>query len=84
MNDLAEFLRARIAEDYERKSAGQSLGSAAEVGERLQANVRRHSIGFAMTAGGGTAGYVKAEAAKYADHPDYRPEWQPDTPEDRR
>lgn len=27
-----------------------------------------------------TRGRVRMEAARYAEHPDYRPEWKPDTP----
>ena len=75
---LTDFLLARIVEDYERECGGASVGAGREVAARLKGNLRRHSIGFAVSMRRGyPVPYANDEAEKYADHPDYRDEWRP-------
>lgn len=72
---LAEFLLARIHDDYRMGRGDVEEGSAVEIAARLRCNVRTLNIGFTGTLSG--VPYEIDEAAKYATHPDYRQEWAP-------
>jgi hypothetical protein len=74
---MTEFLLARIREDYATERGAAEIGSTQEFSARLRANTRMLSAGGALVVmGDQVVSYSAAEAAKYADHPDYREEWR--------
>ena len=75
---LVAFLADRIVDEYHADCAGLDDHALELSAARLKATSRLNAVfSMALDALQGEDLALREQAVKYADHPDYRPEWRP-------